>query len=91
MENKINQPNLSSRRKFMWGFGILSLFSAATASLGIPFLSKKKSTLPPLIGAGNKTIKMLTEDGKLVEISASLMTSNRKKVTDEELKNWIKK
>jgi len=34
---------------------------------------------------------MLTQDGRLVEIDEALLTASRKKVTDIELQNWIKK
>jgi len=34
---------------------------------------------------------MLTRDGKLVEIDASLLAVNKKKISDKELQNWVKK
>jgi hypothetical protein len=33
---------------------------------------------------------MLTQDGRLVEVSEDLLPSKRKKVTNGELQNWIK-
>lgn len=39
----------------------------------------------------NETIKMLTQDGKLVEIDKKLLTSSAKKITNQELKKWVKK
>ncbi len=39
----------------------------------------------------NETVKMLTQDGKLVEIDKALLSSARKKIKDEELKRWVKK
>jgi hypothetical protein len=38
-----------------------------------------------------ETVTMLTEDGKLVNIDKGLMVSTREKISNEELKNWIKK
>lgn len=38
-----------------------------------------------------KTIKMLTRDGKLVEIDEALLNTQTRKVTDEELQSWVKK
>ncbi|HZX58682.1 MAG TPA: hypothetical protein VFE54_08150 [Mucilaginibacter sp.] len=76
-----------ARRKFVLGFGILSAFAAVTAAIDIPFFFKKISKSAPK----KKTVKMLTEDGKLVEIDASLMASGKKKVTNTELQHWIKK
>ncbi|MDB5031630.1 hypothetical protein [Mucilaginibacter sp.] len=83
IHEKITQTNSPTRRKFVWGIGTLSAFAAITAAFKLPFFSKKK--------AKNKTVKMLTEDGRLVEINASLITTGKKKVTNRELQNWIKK
>ena len=38
-----------------------------------------------------EVIKMLTQDGKLVEIDQELLMTSRKKVSNEELQQWIKK
>jgi hypothetical protein len=38
-----------------------------------------------------RTVKMLTQDGKLVEIDASILASGNKKISDKELQNWVKK
>ncbi|MEO8884988.1 MAG: hypothetical protein ABI367_02925 [Mucilaginibacter sp.] len=81
MENNNNQP---SRRKFMWGVGVLSLLVAAGSALKFPFLNKKAAVK-------GKTVKMLTQDGKLVEVDAALITSARKKATNSDLQNWINK
>ena len=87
MENKKQEP---SRRKFVLGLGIMSLLAA----LGIPLAPRKIST--KILGCGptqgKKPEKMLTQDGTLVEINADkLATGQRKKITDEELKSWVKK
>ena len=34
---------------------------------------------------------MLTQDGKLVEIEEDKLMGQRKRITDEELKSWVKK
>jgi hypothetical protein len=83
MENKSSHP---SRRRFVWGVGILSLLTAAGSALKFPFLNKKSR--PEIKG---KTVKMLTQDGTLVEIDAALITASRKKATNSDLQNWIKK
>lgn len=69
-----------SRKKFVfWGLGLVSSLSV----LKFAFRSKKKDT---------KMVKMLTEDGKLVEVNASLLSeNNKKKITNKELQAWIKK
>ena len=68
-----------TRRKLVSWIGVLSLFAFAGAALK-PW--KKKPT---------KTVKMLTEDGKLVEVDAELLAAFRKKISDKELQNWVKR
>lgn len=71
----------SSRKKFLvWGAAALSSFTV----FGLFSGSKKEEK--------KETLKMLTQDGKLVEIDADkIYGSRREKVTDEQLKNWINK
>ena len=67
-----------NRRKFIaWGVASAALFSA------IKFL--RPSAKQP------QTVKMLTEDGKLVEIDIASLPPQKKKITNKELQNWIKK
>ena len=70
---------LQSRKKFL-------LWSAVTLSsvTVLKFFNpgKKKKT---------QTVKMLTQDGKLVEVNASAPATKKKKITNKELQNWIKK
>ena len=84
---KITPANAESRRKFVWGLGIFSAFTAIAATTGLPFFIKK----PTRAGSKPKTIKMLTEDGRLVEVNQSMLTAKGKKVTNAELQHWIKK
>jgi hypothetical protein len=79
-KNMDNDNKLQTRKKFI-GLGI----TAATLLTAFRFLipEKKKKT---------KTVKMLTQDGKLVEVDAEkLFGGKRKKITDEQLKNWVNK
>jgi hypothetical protein len=72
-----------SRKKFLiWGAAILS-------SLTILNLLPGKKTRQA-VNAGDK-VKMLSPDGRLVEIDKRLLSSSKRKVTDEELKSWIRK
>ncbi len=67
-----------SRRKFItWGVASAALFTAVKFILP----SKKKP----------ETVKMLTQEGKLVEVEIASLPPQKKKVTNDELKNWIKK
>jgi hypothetical protein len=85
-----NGENSPARRKFVWGVTLLSLFTLVSGALKFRFLKSKNimstGSAPPV-----KTVKMLTQDGRLVEIDEALLTASRKKVTDSELQNWIKK
>jgi len=72
-----NEESKISRKKFVGWLGVLSLF----ATVGAAF--RTKSNKKP------KTIKMLTQDGKLVEIDASLLADNAKKLSNTELQNWV--
>lgn len=67
-----------SRRKFItWGIASAALFTAVKFILP----SKKK----------RETVKMLTQDGKLVEVDMASLPPQKKKITNDELQNWIKK
>ena len=83
MENDKTKP---SRRKFVVGIGVLSLLSAMGLGIG-----RKKAIVSCDPGAKKKTMKMLTQDGKLVEIDEDQLAGHRQKITDEELKSWVKK
>lgn len=87
---EIPLENSPSRRKFVWGMGILSAFAAAATAIGVPFFGKKKPE-PGKATVKKSTIKMLTQDGRLVEVDEALLSASRKKVTNIELQNWIKK
>lgn len=62
----------------MWSAAALSSVSI----LRFFKVPKKKKT---------ETVKMLTRDGKLVEVIISAIPSKQKKITNKELQNWIKK
>ena len=86
---EIAQDVSATRRKFVRGVGILAMFTAIAAAVGFPF-SRKKNIIACGPDEKKKTMKMLTQDGRLVEIDASLVTATRKKITDKELQNWVK-
>jgi hypothetical protein len=69
----------TSRKRFLlWGS---TLLASATALKFIKASKPKKS----------ETVKMLAQDGTLVEIDKALLASSVKKITNEELQHWIKK
>ena len=88
MEGK-NPAGTIARRRFLAGGGILSLF-ALLKKWGID------RRVPSRIdcGPGNsdkegETVRMLGQDGRLVEVDASKIRILQKKITNEELQNWI--
>lgn len=73
-----NQPNSNSRRKFVtWAASIISGLSLLT--LGVRSSRKKQ------------TVKMLTQDGKLVEVDKRLLTGSKTRISNNDLKHWISK
>lgn len=66
-----------SRRRFIsWGVASAAVISA------IKFIRPKQK---------KETVKMLTQDGKLVEVDIAAIPQKKKKITDKELQNWIRK
>ena len=74
---------ISSRKKFLvWGSAALASLTAFSLFAGVNKQLNKKTT----------TVKMLSQDGKLVEVDADkLFCGKRKKISDEQLKKWVKK
>jgi hypothetical protein len=86
MNTENNLPKeTNARRKLLAGLGALSLFPI----LKFGFLAKKKdviSCVPEI-----KTMKMLTQDGRLVEVDMSKIKGAREKISNTQLRNWMKK
>ena len=80
------KTNMPSRRKFVWGMGILSAFAAVGSITGISFWRKKKPSENK-----KQTVKMLTQDGRLVEVDVSKISGKMKKITNTDMQHWIKK
>ena len=77
MTNMEQDQNTTSRKKFfLWGLGIISSITA----LKLILPKKKKPTL----------VKMLSEDGKLVEVDISKIKKTGEKVSDKEISTWVK-
>ncbi|RTL57395.1 MAG: hypothetical protein EKK37_15230 [Sphingobacteriales bacterium] len=75
------------RRKFLYGLGLLSLIPL----LKLRFFNKQKEAINCVVPAPASVQKLLTEDGQLVEVDMSKVNAVKKKVTDKELQEWIKK
>jgi hypothetical protein len=87
--DEVTQKKDPSRRKFVWGVAALSFFTALSALTGIHFPGKRKVISCKPEGK-KKMVRMLTQDGKLVEIDESLITGSGKRISNIELQNWIK-
>ena len=75
----MKQPNdTNSRKKFLL-LGLGALFTAT----GLRFFTRGKKEI-------KDTVKMLTEDGRLVEIDKDQLSGIQRKITDKELQAWVK-
>lgn len=73
-----------TRKKFLlWSIATLC---TATVLKFITKSDKKESK-----NAQSDTVKMLTQDGTLVEIDRKLLTASAQKISNTELKQWIQK
>lgn len=74
-------PEGASRKKFLiWSAAVFS----SIAVFGF-FTGKKKKKKE------KDVVRMLTQDGRLVEIDRSLLAAQGRKISDGELQKWIKK
>ena len=78
MEN--NKKDVTRKKFLFWGIGITSLLSLP--SFFRSSKNKKQSA---------KTVKMLTQDGKLVEVDVSGITHKGEKIKNEDIHTWVKK
>lgn len=82
--NNMQQPQRTDTRKKFLLSGA-AILSALAIWKFIP--GRKSKQAPPT----NEMVKMLSQDGKLVEIDKRLLASSGKKISNEELQQWIKK
>ena len=73
-----NDNKLQSRKKFIG----LSISGAALFTAFRFFIPGKKKK--------PGTVKMLTQDGKLVEVDIAALSSKKKKITNKEMQTWVK-
>ena len=84
LKMETNQKN-NSRRKFLWGG--LGTLSAITA---LKFIIPKKQKIVIPCAPTATTTKMLTEDGKLVEVDIIKIEKTGIKVSDKDVITWVK-
>jgi hypothetical protein len=78
---------MKSRRKLLAGLGVISLFPI----IKFIFFSKKSNVISCAPETKNTTMKMLTQDGRLVEVDISKIKSTKEKITNTQLQNWVSK
>jgi len=79
----MDKKTVPSRKNFLLrGVSWAAMVAAAT----LPFALRPKEKK-----VEKKTVKMLAQDGTLVEVDEALLTAHRKKITDAELKSWVNK
>lgn len=83
-----NIPDTGRKRMVLLGVGILS----ALSFLSFGFFKRKKNLIacapPP---AASQTVKMLTQDGILVEVDITHLNTEKQQITNKELQEWIKR
>jgi hypothetical protein len=72
------EKNVSRKRFLAWGVGISSLLAVPAF---LKFRGKKKSK--------GTTVKMLTQEGKLVEINVDDIPSKKRKISPSDIHTWI--
>jgi hypothetical protein len=80
MEN--TKPGVSRSKFVVWGIGVLASFTA------LRFLTAGKTKAAT--NDEGKKLRMLDQNGVLVEVDASFISAKRRKVTDRELQFWVK-
>ncbi len=83
---EIAPPANNTRRKMVIGLGFLALIPL----FRLPFLRKKSNVISCASEKGG-TIKLLTEDGRLVEVDISKINPAKQKASAKEVMGWIKR
>ena len=87
-KNESLTTETKTRRHVLIGISLLSLFSFFTFG----FFSKKKNIISCApIPVENETMKFLSQDGQLVEVAISKITTLREKAAIQELQDWVKR
>ncbi len=79
--------NKNARRTLLASIGALSLFPLMKLSA----LVKKKDVISCAPSDPSQTIKMLTQDGTLVEVDVSKLRGDKYKISNRQLQTWVKK
>ena len=86
-EVETSQGEMKNRRKLLAGIGIFSLFPILYTGL----FRKRKPVISCAPPEEKKTMKMLSQNGQLVEVDMSQIESIQGKISIQELQTWIKR
>jgi hypothetical protein len=78
---------LKKRRTLLAGVGIFSII----ALLKVWGLKRTRETIECGPADANKTQKLLSQDGQLVEVDVSRLRVLKKDISDEELQKWVRR
>lgn len=88
-EPEVNTTEKNTRRKLLFGISLLSLFPLI--KLGSLF-NKKNNVISCAPEGEKRTVKMLTQDGRLVEVEVSnLEGADKQKISNKDLLAFVKK
>lgn len=76
---KKEQNQLSRKRFLLWGSGLASVWAASRL---FPFSGATPKPKP-------KMVKMLSQEGQLVEVDVSRIVSSHKQINDAEIHTWV--
>jgi len=84
---ELSSGSMSGRRKLLAGIGALSLFSLLKTGL----FPKKSSAIACAPEEKKQTMRVLSQDGRLVEVDISRIKLLEKKISDKDLQEWVRK
>jgi len=84
---KPDSHKATTRRKLLGWIGLLS----ALPLLKLGLLSKRKAVIDCAPAPDKTTIKVLSQDGQLMEVDVSKISIVEKGVSDQELQTWVRK
>ena len=88
-EPVVNITEKNSRRKLLFGISLLSLFPLLKFG---SFFNKKNNIISCAPEAEKRMVKMLTEDGRLVEVEVSRIEgAEKEKISNKDLLVFVKK
>ncbi len=85
-ENEVEKQT-QARRKLIAGLGILSLIPILKFGL----FNKTCAVISCAPEVNCTTMKMLTQDGRLVEVDISKIHGTKEKISNQQLQEWVKK